>query len=192
MACAGNSSELCGGPDALNVYKIGPVVPSHVGGWTSLGCYKLYSHRFIHPPSANFTAPFSDSVPARVLANQVNVVGQVSIETCTAACLSAGYSLAGAEYADQCCKFDLKTSVLSHGSSNSIKQSVTINSKTTAYQFQLVLAIWPVSATVQSIVAVRTHSMSITTQALAPLQPLPLPPLFHPALVVGLLLDVTS
>jgi len=57
------------------------------------------------PPSVNFTAYFSDSVPARVLANNVNVVGQVSIETCTTACLAGGYSLAGAEYAGQCCKF---------------------------------------------------------------------------------------
>jgi hypothetical protein len=46
----------------------------------------------------------SDSVAARVLANNVNVNGQVSIETCTAACQNAGYSLAGAEYAGQCCE----------------------------------------------------------------------------------------
>ena len=60
--------------------------------------------RFIQLPL--LTLPyFSDSVPARVLANNVNVVGQVSIETCTTACLAGGYSLAGAEYAGQCCKF---------------------------------------------------------------------------------------
>lgn len=46
MACAGNSSEFCGGPNALNVYnntaavsKPAPVITSQIGNWTSIGCY---------------------------------------------------------------------------------------------------------------------------------------------------------
>jgi len=45
----------------------------------------------------------SDSVAARTFPNGVGVVGQVTIESCTEACFNAGFSLAGAEYADQCC-----------------------------------------------------------------------------------------
>jgi len=55
-------------------------------------------------PSAKFNLYFSDSVVTRVLGHGMNVVGQVSIETCTTACFNAGYTLAGAEYADECCE----------------------------------------------------------------------------------------
>jgi len=43
----------------------------------------------------------SDNVATRTLENGVNVNGGVTIESCTAACLSAGYTLAGAEYSVQ-------------------------------------------------------------------------------------------
>jgi hypothetical protein len=44
MACAGNSNELCGGPNRLNLYNYtgsttATVLPS-VGGWLSLGCFR--------------------------------------------------------------------------------------------------------------------------------------------------------
>jgi hypothetical protein len=58
-----------------------------------------------------FFMPFSyrsDSVAARTLPNAVGVTGQVTIESCTAACLNAGFSLAGAEYAGQCCTYLLE------------------------------------------------------------------------------------
>lgn len=46
--------------------------------------------------------PFSDSVDARTLTFGVTPAGGVSIESCTQACQSAGYSLAGTEYSDEC------------------------------------------------------------------------------------------
>ena len=55
-------------------------------GWVSEGCY-------------------TDSVAARTLANQVDTTGGGSVMTiqlCVSACETAGYSLAGAEYAGQC------------------------------------------------------------------------------------------
>lgn len=81
------------------------IVPS-VGPWVSLGCYR-YSSPF--SPFHHFLCPFrSDSVAARTLPNAVGVAGQVTIESCTAACLNAGFSLAGAEYAGQCCTYLLE------------------------------------------------------------------------------------
>lgn len=57
-------------------------------GWTFLGCY-------------------TDSVSARSLPYGVGVPGgpaAMTIELCQSTCLAAGYSLAGVEYADECCE----------------------------------------------------------------------------------------
>ena len=48
--------------------------------------------------------PNSDFSP-RDLSQLLNVAGGVTAESCTAACKSAGYGLAGLEYGKECCKF---------------------------------------------------------------------------------------
>lgn len=89
MTCTGNASEFCGAGDRLNIYWSGaqppplPIVVPSVGNWMSLGCY-------------------NDSTTARALPNAVGVTGQVTVESCTAACQGAGYQYAGVEYADEC------------------------------------------------------------------------------------------
>ncbi|KAJ7229668.1 glyoxal oxidase N-terminus-domain-containing protein [Mycena haematopus] len=91
LPCAGDSDESCGGANRLNIFWSGaeppapPTIPPFIGKWESLGCY-------------------SDNVDGqgRALVDAVNVVGQVSLETCTAACFSAGMPFSGAEFADQC------------------------------------------------------------------------------------------
>ncbi|KAJ7659270.1 copper radical oxidase [Mycena polygramma] len=91
LPCTGLSDESCGGSNRLNVFWSGaeppppPTIPAFIGKWESLGCY-------------------SDNVDGqgRALVNAVNVVGQVSLETCTSACFNAGMPLSGAEFADQC------------------------------------------------------------------------------------------
>jgi hypothetical protein len=58
-------------------------------GWTFLGCY-------------------TDNVAARTLVNGEAVPGGASamtVEACQSTCLGLGYSLAGVEYADECCKY---------------------------------------------------------------------------------------
>ncbi|KAF8197751.1 copper radical oxidase [Mycena galopus ATCC 62051] len=89
LVCTGDADEFCGGSSRLNLFWSGvpppphPTIPPFVGKWESLGCY-------------------SDNVDGRALVDGVNVVGQVSLETCTTACFNAGMPFAGAEYADQC------------------------------------------------------------------------------------------
>ncbi|KIJ67360.1 copper radical oxidase [Hydnomerulius pinastri MD-312] len=89
MPCTGNSSEYCGAGNRLNVFysgalpPAGPITVPNVGNWTSLGCY-------------------NDSSASRALAHGTGVTGSVSVETCTAACYSAGYPLAGMEYSAEC------------------------------------------------------------------------------------------
>lgn len=87
MACAGNSTELCGAGNRLTVFWNGknatqPVTNPGPSGWHSVGCY-------------------SDSVNARTLPTGQNVPGGASNMTvggCVTACANAGYSLAGVEY----------------------------------------------------------------------------------------------
>ena len=54
-----------------------------------------------------FEGCYSDSVGDRTLANEVattNGSSAMTVALCVEACQAAGFSLAGVEYADQCCK----------------------------------------------------------------------------------------
>lgn len=62
--------------------------------WTSLGCY-------------------TDNVSGRALPHSVAVPGgtnSMTNEACQSACQSAGFSIAGTEYAGECCKSVLEWS----------------------------------------------------------------------------------
>ncbi|KAJ6552838.1 galactose oxidase [Mycena capillaripes] len=89
--CSGNPDQSCGGGGRLNVFWSGteppppPTIPQSIGKWESLGCY-----------SDNLNGQ------GRSLVNKVDVVGQVSLETCTSACFNAGMPFSGAEFADEC------------------------------------------------------------------------------------------
>jgi hypothetical protein len=94
MPCNGNANQPCGGANRINLFWNGQTAPPPpavstnpgVDGWVSEGCY-------------------TDSVGARTLGHKVDTTGGGSVMTvqlCVDACNSAGYSLAGAEYADEC------------------------------------------------------------------------------------------
>jgi hypothetical protein len=55
----------------------------------------------LHSYHFRLTLPLSDNVAARTLMVGIGTVGEVTIESCTAACYNAGYTLAGAEYSTQ-------------------------------------------------------------------------------------------
>jgi len=68
---------------------IGPIEPR--SSWNFLGCY-------------------IDNVSGRALPNGEAVPGGATAmtnEVCQSTCLAAGFSIAGTEYADECCKFGL-------------------------------------------------------------------------------------
>ncbi|PQE03617.1 WSC domain-containing protein [Rutstroemia sp. NJR-2017a BBW] len=104
MACAGNSTEFCGGSAAINVYNYtattlpstptptisSGVVPSATitdlpKGWTYKGCWVD-------------RALGRGSILANNLPNDVNM----TVESCIHNCISAGYNIAGMEYYTQC------------------------------------------------------------------------------------------
>ncbi|KAH0499309.1 hypothetical protein TgHK011_006512 [Trichoderma gracile] len=87
--CGGNSTEACGGPDRLTLYKTtqitGPQVNPGPNGWTSKGCY-------------------SEGTTGRALTFGYNGVpnAQMTVAGCTAGCKAAGYTFAGVEYGGEC------------------------------------------------------------------------------------------
>lgn len=102
MACNGNATEFCGGPNRLNVYQVnGASAPSSAStaatptstaagsatglpaGWTYKGCYV-------------------DNVSGRILSNQQAGGQTMTVESCVASCKAAGYVVAGMEYASEC------------------------------------------------------------------------------------------
>ncbi|EMC92658.1 hypothetical protein BAUCODRAFT_114446 [Baudoinia panamericana UAMH 10762] len=105
MGCAYNVSEACGGGNLLTVYYAneptpqGPFVNPGPPGWTSFGCW-------------------TDG-GIRSLSHSTQVEGgssNMTVDACTAACASAGYTLAGVEYADECYCDDFLSSSASNTS----------------------------------------------------------------------------
>ncbi|PPQ82515.1 hypothetical protein CVT26_013009 [Gymnopilus dilepis] len=105
MACTGDSSEVCGGSNAITIFQHAqsattsatststtttpalaptPTIVKNVGTFEYKGC-------FVDRP---------DNQP-RVIGTQLTIAS-VSAETCTAACKAAGFPLAGLEFGQEC------------------------------------------------------------------------------------------
>lgn len=89
MTCSGNATEACGGPNRLNLFwsgTTGPETNPGTGNWTFSACY-------------------TEGVTGRALPFAATVVGgaaAMTVDLCLSACETAGYVLAGTEYADEC------------------------------------------------------------------------------------------
>jgi hypothetical protein len=98
MTCNSNSAEMCSRPNRLDLYSyssgstLTTTASSLLGTrnplsrWAFLGCY-------------------TDNVSGRALPMMEPVSGGITNEGCQNAYLAAGYSIAGTEYARECCKF---------------------------------------------------------------------------------------
>ncbi|KFX87861.1 hypothetical protein O988_09253, partial [Pseudogymnoascus sp. VKM F-3808] len=96
MPCDGNTAELCGGPDRLNVYLKDGTAPgtttSPGTGWSYKGCWV-------------------DQQQGRIMNGPQADVNTMTIESCIATCVAAGYDIAGLQYSSQCfCDNQLKNS----------------------------------------------------------------------------------
>ena len=101
MTCAANSTEYCGGPNRLSVYRTnptvvasntttsapgatsltGPVTVGNFSGWSYLGCY-------------------SEATNMRALSDASFVSSTINVQTCAQKC--AGASFFGVEYSREC------------------------------------------------------------------------------------------
>ena len=133
MVCQGNSTQLCGGPNALNVFNFtgtitGPptVNPPAGGGgggnngapvfpvdsglpttWEYSGCYVYVA--FTDISTGTLLINFfwcSDNMNGRVLATEKPDDDTLTVETCVNFCNDQNFTLAGMEFGVQCCKLD--------------------------------------------------------------------------------------
>lgn len=104
FACAGNATQKCGAGNRLSVYAIAGTAPpkstsSSVAatttskaatatgfptGWAAQGCW------------------VDNANGGRILTHQQTDNAQQTLQTCVNTCAAAGYTIAGAEYADEC------------------------------------------------------------------------------------------
>ncbi|TFK24665.1 WSC-domain-containing protein [Coprinopsis marcescibilis] len=94
MPCAGDPTQLCGGPSRINVFDSGNPAPEIIqaveapgqGTWNYTGCY-------------------TDSAASRTLGFGITIPGGATIESCSAACTAstAGpFAFAGVENRHEC------------------------------------------------------------------------------------------
>ena len=86
MPCAGDSTEMCGGPDAINWYYNSAIVPATVtlpAGWTTYGVV-------------------AEGNGARALTYTLWSSATNTIESCANGCAALGYTVAGTEYSQEC------------------------------------------------------------------------------------------
>ncbi|CAG8746658.1 9658_t:CDS:2, partial [Acaulospora colombiana] len=94
MTCSGDSSQTCGGPDAINIYvkdsyayTTGPasVLPSY-NGYDVTQCWQDASNNRILKQGPATSIPYD----------------QMTAQKCVDGCAAAGFSSAGVEYGGEC------------------------------------------------------------------------------------------
>jgi len=120
MTCSGNSTEICGGPNRVSIFWNGknpPPGPSTDPGTLGYEFYGCYTYVYL-PLNAKaggcilhehgLTIIYREGTNGRALTTFTSVTGgssAMSVALCIQACNSTGFSMAGVEYADECCKF---------------------------------------------------------------------------------------
>jgi len=121
MACNGNTTETCGGPNRLDVYDyndaIATITISNTASSTlSSATGTATGTATTTGGSTTSTSPVATSLPAgwtykgcwvdqaygRILSTSEADNSALTIESCIATCIAAGYSIAGMEYYTQC------------------------------------------------------------------------------------------
>lgn len=87
MPCAGDKTELCGGPNRLTLYKNSAVTTTSVN--PTIGV-------------ANFQGCYIEPVPARALTYRAYSAANNTVQGCQSTCSAAGYAVAGLEYGSEC------------------------------------------------------------------------------------------
>ena len=87
MACSGDSTSTCGGPNALQLYQNPSLAKvaapaTVINGFSSSGCIQEVAGRALTGLRVDYT--------------------DMTIDKCTTACAQAGFKLAGIEYGSEC------------------------------------------------------------------------------------------
>jgi glucan 1,3-beta-glucosidase len=104
MTCSGAPQETCGGPNHLDLYSYASMTAAPTTMQTSTS---TSSGPTATASGWNFRGCYIDNVSGRALPNGEQVPGGASAmtnELCQSTCLADGFSIAGTEYAGECCK----------------------------------------------------------------------------------------
>lgn len=122
MPCSGNSAEMCGGPNRLNVYQFNTSSTSSTSTTGNSGATTAASSTIAGTTAAQTTAAATPSSAVNASAilpfkyqgcyidngaggralNQETNNNTLTVESCIATCSSQGYTIAGMEYSTQC------------------------------------------------------------------------------------------
>ncbi|KAI9457229.1 copper radical oxidase [Lactarius psammicola] len=105
MVCSGASSELCGGPNRLNVYNYtGTDLPpiNNGGGGGGGGGGPVFPKLSGLPTGWSYNACWVDNAHGRIFQTQLPDSQTLTIESCVSACAAQSFTLAGAEFGVQC------------------------------------------------------------------------------------------
>ena len=99
MACAGNSSQNCGGASTLSLYNNTLYVPVHNPNPAVLpgGSVKYaYQGCYVEPAGARALGPNGTNTAYSI------ATAAMTVETCAAICFNKGYAYMGVEFASEC------------------------------------------------------------------------------------------
>ncbi|KJA18927.1 copper radical oxidase [Hypholoma sublateritium FD-334 SS-4] len=109
MPCAGNGSEFCGGPNALNVYNFTgtnlpttPTPPQGGGGGGGGASSNLVQQTSGLPAGWAFNACWVDNLDGRIFIDQQPGNAANTPLACIQQCVALNFSVAGMEFADEC------------------------------------------------------------------------------------------
>jgi hypothetical protein len=92
MACSGNANEICGGPNRMSIYAIGPITIFQPPTALTTGL----------PTNWQYQGCVTDSGASRTLPYQNILTNNNTAQACITLCQTFGYSAAGVEYSDEC------------------------------------------------------------------------------------------
>ncbi|KAH9172526.1 copper radical oxidase [Lactarius sanguifluus] len=101
MACSGAGSELCGGPNRLNMYTYtGTDLPpiNNGGGGGGGGGGPVFPILSGLPTSWAYNACWVDNAHGRIFQTQLEDDQALTVESCITACAAQGFTLAGMEF----------------------------------------------------------------------------------------------
>lgn len=104
MACNGNSTEICGGPNRLSFFRYykgsEPPVSSTTPGLSSSTATPAPTGL---PEGFAYKGCYVDGPGYRVMQNQQPDDQQMTVASCSSLCARLGYTVAGMEYHTQVC-----------------------------------------------------------------------------------------
>ncbi|KAJ7659257.1 copper radical oxidase [Mycena polygramma] len=110
MLCAGNSQELCGGPNRLSMFNytgadrgglVGPVGGGGGGGGGGAGPTTVFPVTDL-PKPWTYVGCYVDNAHGRIVANQEPDNAKLTMESCVQTCSAQNFTVATAEFGVQC------------------------------------------------------------------------------------------